>query len=155
MSVGSVILSDLLYSFLSVTEIGILRSQSYLWICLSITLDICNLCLLYFFLISVARDLSIFKSFLFHWFLFLQLPSFYWLYFFSSFLTLKLRTLIYSFCVLGGLKSGLYTCKTGALLLDLTSSPFYSGYFGDWVLQTICPRVASNSDPPNLSLPNH
>jgi hypothetical protein len=38
--------------------------------------------------------------------------------------------------------------------LNLISSPFCSGYFGDGVLQTICPSLASNIHPLDLSLPS-
>jgi hypothetical protein len=36
------------------------------------------------------------------------------------------------------LNSGLCACKTGTLLLEAHLQPFYSGYFGDGVLRTIC-----------------
>jgi hypothetical protein len=37
-----------------------------------------------------------------------------------------------------GLTSGLWACKASALLLSHTSSPFFSGYFGDGILRIIC-----------------
>jgi hypothetical protein len=55
-----------------------------------------------------------------------------------------------------GLKSGHQTCKH-LYLLSHSTSPFYSGYFGNgggWFSQSICPRLALNPDPPNLSLLN-
>jgi hypothetical protein len=45
-----------------------------------------------------------------------------------------------------------WACKAGALLLD-TSSPFWSGYYGDWGLSNYLPGLASNCNPPDLSLP--
>jgi hypothetical protein len=37
--------------------------------------------------------------------------------------------------------------------LSHTSSPFCSGYFGDGDLENCLPELASNHDPPDLSLP--
>jgi hypothetical protein len=38
--------------------------------------------------------------------------------------------------------------------LSQTSSSFYSGYFGDEGLKNYLPGLASNFDPPDLSLPS-
>jgi hypothetical protein len=38
--------------------------------------------------------------------------------------------------------------------LNHTSSPLSSGYFGDGVLENYLPGLASNQDPPDLSLPH-
>jgi hypothetical protein len=39
-------------------------------------------------------------------------------------------------------------------LLNQTSSPFYPDYFGDGVFMNYLLRLASNLDPPDLSLPS-
>jgi hypothetical protein len=38
--------------------------------------------------------------------------------------------------------------------LNHTSTPFFSGYFGDGVAQTIYPELAKNCNPLDLSLPS-
>jgi hypothetical protein len=52
------------------------------------------------------------------------------------------------------LNSGLHTYKAGTLPLEPYPSLFHSGYFGDGGLMNYLPGLASNHDPPNLSLPN-
>jgi hypothetical protein len=49
---------------------------------------------------------------------------------------------------------GFTLAKQALYCLSHTSSTFCSGYFGDEVSQTILPRVASNSDPPDLTIPS-
>jgi hypothetical protein len=53
-----------------------------------------------------------------------------------------------------GLKVGFCICKAGVLQIELTSSPFCSGSFGDGGFSNYSLRLASNHDPPDLSLPS-
>jgi hypothetical protein len=58
---------------------------------------------------------------------------------------------IYVLVVFGGLNSGLHACKAGTLLLEPHLQFILLWIF--WGLANYLPRVASNSDPPNLNLP--
>jgi hypothetical protein len=53
-----------------------------------------------------------------------------------------------------GLNSGLHPCKVGTLLLKPHLGPFWSGYFWRQGLSNCLPRLASNLDPADLSLPS-
>jgi hypothetical protein len=60
----------------------------------------------------------------------------------------------FSFLVGWNLNSGLHVAKQVLFHLSHTSSPFCSGDFGDGGLLYYLLGLASNHDPPDLSLPN-
>jgi hypothetical protein len=65
-----------------------------------------------------------------------------------------LQDFIVFFFFLVGLGFELRFAKQGLYCLNYTSSPFCYGYLGDSCLLNYLPRLASNCDPPNVSLPS-
>jgi hypothetical protein len=63
---------------------------------------------------------------------------------------------LFFFLVGLGLNSGLCAYKAGGILLEHTSSPFCSGYFGDgrMGLMNYLLGLALNHHPPDLRLPS-
>jgi hypothetical protein len=54
-----------------------------------------------------------------------------------------------------GLELRVHACKAGALPFEVhLQSILLSGYFGDWGLMNYFPRLASNNNLSNLSLPS-
>jgi hypothetical protein len=58
------------------------------------------------------------------------------------------------FLVGWSLNLGLILAKQALYPMSHTSSPFYSGYFGDGGLMNCLPRLVLNLNPPDLGLPS-